>query len=136
MSRYRLTEKNVKDLNLVPTDWSTLGDECIPEVFIRAHEDSPMYGPYLVYDYDQQLICKQDGSDVRRYPRSKGLYVRSSDMPASFPLKEENKIVLAVSVVDNFLDELKQEIEDVEDHLESLYKKQESLNEVMKVLTE
>jgi hypothetical protein len=75
MSEYRLTERQVDSLNLIPVTWQEIRKVGADTVYIRAHSDSATYGPYKVKDASRCIVCKLDGSDARHYPRDKGLFV-------------------------------------------------------------
>jgi hypothetical protein len=75
MSEYRLNEQQVQKLDLVPTTWEKIKEGKIKGVYIRAHEYSPVYGPYKVQSATECVISKLDGSEHRSYPRNKGLLV-------------------------------------------------------------
>jgi hypothetical protein len=75
MSEYRLTERQVDSLNLIPVTWQDIRRAGAETVYIRAHSQSPTYGPYKVKDPSKCIVCKLDGTDPRYYPRDKGLFV-------------------------------------------------------------
>jgi hypothetical protein len=75
MSKYRLTENQEKNLNLIPVTWALVRKMGAKQVYIKAHSDSPTYGPYLVKDPLDCVVCKLDGTEPRYYPRDKGLFV-------------------------------------------------------------
>lgn len=70
----KLSEAEVMVIGLKETTWDTIKGNDIKRVYIRAHSQSPMYGPYRVVDVDKCMISKMDGTQVRSYPRDKGLY--------------------------------------------------------------
>lgn len=80
MSNFRLTESQVDKLNLQSTDWRAVAENGYQEVYIQAHEDAPVYGPYQVLDPEERTVCRIDGTGARRYPRSEGLYVTGDDV--------------------------------------------------------
>jgi hypothetical protein len=74
MSKYKLSYEQVKELGLEPTTWDEIEKANIKRVYIQAHIDSAIYGPYFVSDASKCTICKLDGTDIRAYPRDKGLF--------------------------------------------------------------
>lgn len=125
MSDYRLTDKNVKDLELVGVTWEEVMDYGVSEVFIQAQSTSPMYGPYLVYDAEEMIISKLDGTEHRRYPRNKGLFIRASDIPKPLSKVVESKNIK--DLLEDCLEEITKDIRNIEAHFELLHKKLDNL---------
>lgn len=170
--RTRLTEEEVKALNLTAVPWITVREAGIEKVYIRAYPESPMYGPYKVIDANKRLISKLDGTEERYYPRDKGLFAALQEQPTKWkiidqkendwdwgdPIEDKEGEVSPASygegnwytldskgrmilnpgnpahtkiIVKSLLSVTQKEINELEDQLDSLYDKQELLEDLL-----
>ena len=128
----RISYGDLKSMNLIPTTWEEIQAKSIEEVYLQAHEDSPVYGPYLVKNARGRTVCKTDGSCPRLYNRDRGLLVKKVT-PRVTRIKTNIPGVSDVSsneMIDMLREALTQQIERKEAELEKLYSQLALLEEI------